>query len=397
MTVLENVLVGAHSRMRLFSERAARDATPTRCSRTSGSAALAPEAGRRAAVRDAEADRARARARVAPAAAAARRAGGRPEPRGGRGARRADPPRQGGLRPDHPARRAPHEPRDVDLRPRPRAQLRPEDRRGHARRGAGEPRRDRGVPGSETMPLLELRDVEARYGAIRALHGVSLDGRRGRGRRAPRRERRRQDDDAARDLRLGPQDGRRSPSTGKSIARACAGGGRAPRHRARARGPRPLRRADGLGEPPHGRVRPRRAQDVQAGGAARARLLPLARGAQRPAGGHAERRRAADARARPRARLAAAPADARRAVARARADGRQGALRDRQAPERGGGADRARRRAEREHRARRVGARLRARGRQGRGLGRRATSSAATKASESRTWATEWRTSSSKS
>ena len=36
MTVLENVLVGTHSQRRSFSERA-RAATPTRCSRTSGS------------------------------------------------------------------------------------------------------------------------------------------------------------------------------------------------------------------------------------------------------------------------------------------------------------------------------------------------------------------------
>ena len=51
------------------------------------------------------------------------------------------------------------------------------------------------------MALLELEHVEARYGPIKALHGVSLARRRRPGRLAARRERRRQDDDPARDLR----------------------------------------------------------------------------------------------------------------------------------------------------------------------------------------------------
>ena len=48
--------------------------------------------------------------------------------------------------------------------------------------------------------LLELEDVEARYGPVHVLHGISLDRRRGIGRRRARPERRRQDDDAPRCL-----------------------------------------------------------------------------------------------------------------------------------------------------------------------------------------------------
>ena len=55
------------------------------------------------------------------------------------------------------------------------------------------------------MALLELHDVHTYYGTIHALNGVSLDGRRGRDRHAHRRERRRQVDDAADDLRAAPR------------------------------------------------------------------------------------------------------------------------------------------------------------------------------------------------
>ena len=121
-----------------------------------------------------------------------------------------------------------------------------------------EPRGDRGVPRRRArprapMPLLELSDVHARYGQVRALHGVSLTRRRGRDRRAARRERRRQDDDAARDLGHGRARRRRSSSTG-SRSRAAARSRGAARDHARPRGPRHPRRADGLGEPADGRV-----------------------------------------------------------------------------------------------------------------------------------------------
>ena len=57
-------------------------------------------------------------------------------------------------------------------------------------------------------PLLELEDVTARYGPVQALHGVSLTVDEGADRRGARRERRRQDDDAARDLQHGAARGR---------------------------------------------------------------------------------------------------------------------------------------------------------------------------------------------
>ena len=112
MTVLENVLVGAHTVSRFQSEsemRAtrARDARARRASR-----ARAP-ARRRAAVRHAEAHRARARARLRAAAAAARRARRRAEPRRGRGARRVHQAAARRAEAHDPARRAPHEPRDA--------------------------------------------------------------------------------------------------------------------------------------------------------------------------------------------------------------------------------------------------------------------------------------------
>ena len=165
-------------------------------------------------------------------------------------------------------------------RPGARAQLRPEDRRGHARRGAREPGGDRGLPRERPMPLLELANVEARYGPIRALHGVSLTvdegevvallGANGAGKTTTLR--------AVSGLRAQVRRRRVRRALDRASARPRR---RAARRRARPRGPRPLRRADGLGQPAHGRVRPRRAEDAQDGGAARARLLPLARGAAR--------------------------------------------------------------------------------------------------------------------
>ena len=80
-------------------------------------------------------------------------------------------------------------------------------------------RRTCAPPGSATprssgcgtvLSLLELRDVEARYGEIRALHGVSLTVDDGDFVADPRRERRRQDDDPACDLGHGQDERRRS-------------------------------------------------------------------------------------------------------------------------------------------------------------------------------------------
>ena len=131
MTVLENVLVGGHALGRRVGERDAFEALEI-----VGLAERAQPSGRRAPVRDAEADRDRPRADGAADVPAARRARGRAQPRGGRGARRLHPPAPRRAGADDPARRAPHEPRDAGLRPRQRAQLRPEDRVGPAGPGA---------------------------------------------------------------------------------------------------------------------------------------------------------------------------------------------------------------------------------------------------------------------
>src|SRR5262249_33187920 len=112
-----------------------------------------------------------------------RRAGGRPQPRGGLGARRVhqEDPRR--LRAHGAARRAPHEPRDGDLRPGERHELRAEDLRRLAGGGARRSGRDRGVSRSRgrarVKTLLELDGVAARYGPVQALYDVSLVVREG--------------------------------------------------------------------------------------------------------------------------------------------------------------------------------------------------------------------------
>ena len=239
------------------------------------------------------------------------------------------------------------------------------------------------------MALLELRDVEARYGPVRALHGVSLAVDEGADRGRARRERRRQDDDAARDLGHGQADAARSSFDGKPLGR---------------RGPEAVAKL-GVAHVPEGRGTfselsvereppPRRlhaARLARRRHRADERLLPLDRRAARPARGHALRRRAADARARPRADEPAAAAAARRAVARARAARHARDLPDRARAEREGGPDRARRRAERRDRAR-GGRRTRTCSRSARSpCPGRATSSPATNPSARATWATDGR------
>ena len=51
-----------------------------------------------------------------------------------------------------------------------------QDRRGHARRGRPQPRRGEGLPWRVGSPS---RDVDAGYGAVRVLHGVSIEVRDG--------------------------------------------------------------------------------------------------------------------------------------------------------------------------------------------------------------------------
>src|SRR5207248_10195921 len=132
---------------------------------------------RRAPIRHAQAGGACARAGRGAAAPAPRRARRRAEPRGGLGARRVHHAVARRLRPDRPPRRAPHGARDGHRGAHPRARLRPPDRRRNAGRGAAQPGRDRGVPGRRDhggVTLLELRSVDARYGEVRVLHGVSF-------------------------------------------------------------------------------------------------------------------------------------------------------------------------------------------------------------------------------
>ena len=130
MTVLDNVLVGAHSRIGLGDE-ARTKAEALALLDSLGLARFAEHAATGMPFGTLKRDRDRARARGEAAPAPPRRAGRRPEPRGGRGARGAHPRAAGRARPDDPPRRAPHEPRDVGVGPRDRPQLRADDRGGN--------------------------------------------------------------------------------------------------------------------------------------------------------------------------------------------------------------------------------------------------------------------------
>src|SRR5436190_2095517 len=207
-----------------------------------------------------------------------------------------------------------------------------------------------------------------RQGAVWAGAGLARHHarrRRGRDRRRPRGERGRQDDDPARDLEHRPPR-RRDPLRRQEPRSARPGGRRSARHRPPARRPRNVRRAQRLGEPPPRRIHASRARQgrLRAG----TDVLPVARGAPQPAGRHAQRRRAADARARTCLHAAAAPAPPRRALARPRAAARHRDLPHRQGPERAGGTDGARGRAERAPGAPALPGGVRARGRPRRSL-----------------------------
>src|SRR5205823_6457955 len=72
--------------------------------------------------------------------------------------------------------RARHEGGDGRVRARHRARPRGDDRRRATGGGPHRSTGDRGLPGGPAVtPLLEVQDVHARYGAIEALKGVSLD------------------------------------------------------------------------------------------------------------------------------------------------------------------------------------------------------------------------------
>src|SRR5450759_2013523 len=127
-------------------------------------------------LRHAETRRAGARARQRAQAAVAGRAGERPQSRGSGRARQAD------SRHPRPAWRhrasggAPHEPGDERLRQGGRAQLRAQDRGGHAGRGAAAPRSGAGLFGEQRLmaTLLEVSNLHAAYGPTRVLHGIDF-------------------------------------------------------------------------------------------------------------------------------------------------------------------------------------------------------------------------------
>ncbi len=146
---------------------------------------------------------------------------------------------------------------------------------------------------------------------------------RGRDGGAARRERRRQDDDAERDRRAGAGLRRRDPLPRRGDRRPAGARGGSQRARAVAGGLAAVRAADGGEQSParrHGARRPA-AHPPTAG--AGLHPVPPPRRAPAPARRHYVRRRAADARARPRADERPGAADAGRAEPRPRAGRRR--------------------------------------------------------------------------
>src|ERR1051326_1631141 len=173
--------------------RAAHEPLPSRRGRGGGARAVAaahlrPRAARgglreEPAVRRPAPPRDRARAGRAAEAAAARRAG-----RGTQRQRDArphgdDPRRARPLRHRHSPHRAQHGACDGDLRAHSRAELRQDHRARNAGGSARRSGRGRGLPrragGGGVSALLSVSDLEVSYGAIAALHGISLDVEQG--------------------------------------------------------------------------------------------------------------------------------------------------------------------------------------------------------------------------
>ena len=152
---------------------------------------------------------------------------------------------------------------------------------------------DADAGGERLTVLLELEDIEVRYGAIPALKDVSLEVGRGRDRGAARGQRGRQDDHAAHDLRIAPP---RPPARIASTGATSAG---CRRTRSSRSGSATSPRAGGYsarmtvhGEPRDGRLPPagRRARR------SRPRLQPLPDPRRTPPPGRAARCRAASSR-----------------------------------------------------------------------------------------------------
>ena len=194
-----NVLLGGHALGRQVGE-----ARLSRRSTSSGSR-IARDSRGLVVVRDAEARRDRPRVDGAARSSSwtSRR---RPQPRGGRGARRLrrQAPRRAGA--GDPARRAPHDPRDAGLRPRQRPELRAQDRLGTPAEVQAEPAGSRRTSGwrSERSPRARRRRGALR--PVQALRGISLEVPEARSSPCSARTGR-QDDDAARRLGHRPTDG----------------------------------------------------------------------------------------------------------------------------------------------------------------------------------------------
>ena len=174
MSLLENVMVGAHSqgdvgvaqaisRIGVAAEnRRTRDFAGDLLARARPRSADVP-AGRRVAVRHAQATRDRQGVGRPTALPADGRAGVGSHPRRGRRTRRDDPADPRRVRPHRAARRAPHVDGDGDLRPGRGDGVRPQDRRGRSRRSAERPDRHRGLPGerSERATLMRSPATQA--------------------------------------------------------------------------------------------------------------------------------------------------------------------------------------------------------------------------------------------
>ena len=188
MSVIENVMIGAHSRARggfladaLALPSVAREERRLRA----GAMALVEEfglGGVAGAPVSALPFGTQKRVELARALASEPRLLLLDEPAGGLNHEEVDQLRRGDPRHPRPAQgdgaagRASHEPRHARLRPGRRAQFRPQDRRRAAGRGAarrrGHPRlsRRRGLMAA----LLETRGLKAFYGPIEVLHGLDL-------------------------------------------------------------------------------------------------------------------------------------------------------------------------------------------------------------------------------
>jgi len=227
MTVLENVLVGRHCRLRasvpgavlrpsaVVAKRLALGSGRASCSPSSASTAKEQDVARNLPYGDQRRPGDRQGTGHRAAAFAARRADRGMNPRE---TENLTPDRiaPAGARAGDSSDRARYGSRDGELRPHHRARLRRAHRRGHE--PAGIQRHPKVIEAywaraTSASPMLELATSRTYYGNIRALRGVSSPVRAGRDRDPDREQRRRQDDHVTDDSRHGSaRDEARSPS-----------------------------------------------------------------------------------------------------------------------------------------------------------------------------------------